>query len=108
MLKKQSVRSREVVKVTFTVPEEELPENIGVETLNLVGEFNDWDETADPLTYRKRDKAYRITVELEPGREYQFRYLINGRHWCNDWEADRYTPNEFGADNCVIVTPEIS
>ncbi|MFW5942390.1 MAG: isoamylase early set domain-containing protein [Chloroflexota bacterium] len=107
MLKKQAVKTRNVVKVTFAIQKEELPEGIVVETLNLVGEFNDWDETADPLTYRKKDKAYRITLELEPGHEYQFRYLINGQHWCNDWKADQYTPNEFGADNCVVVTPEI-
>jgi 1,4-alpha-glucan branching enzyme len=108
MIKKQVVKSRNVVKVTFAIQKEELPEGIDVETVNLVGEFNDWDETANPLTYRKKDKAYRATIELAPGREYQFRYLINGHHWCNDWEADQYTPNEFGTDNCVVVTPEIA
>lgn len=107
MLKKQVVKSRNVVKVTFAIQKEELPEDIEVETLNLVGEFNDWDETADPLALHKKEKAYRTTIELEPGRAYQFRYLINGHHWCNDWEADEYTPNEFGADNCIVVTPEV-
>jgi hypothetical protein len=44
-------------------------------------------------------------LELEPGREYPFRYLVNGEHWCNDWHADAYVPGDFGEDNCVVVTP---
>jgi hypothetical protein len=45
-------------------------------------------------------------LELEPGREYQFRYLINGEHWWNDWNADDYVPGVSGADNCLVVTPD--
>lgn len=108
MLKKQVVKSRNVVKVTFAVQKEELPEGLEVKTLHVVGEFNDWDETADPLAFHRKKKAYRTTLELTPGRSYMFRYLINSQHWCNDWEADEYTPNTFGEDNCVVVAPEIS
>lgn len=42
---------------------------MNVQTIRLVGEFNGWDETAVPMTYRKKDKVYRVVVELEPGRE---------------------------------------
>ena len=87
--------------------QEELPEEMEVETINVVGDFNDWDETAVNLTFNKRTKTYRATVELEPGQKYQFRYLLNDSHWCNDWSADEYIANEFGEDNCVVITPEI-
>ncbi len=107
MLKKKIVKSRQVVKVTFEIPQAELPEGMKVKTIRVVGEFNNWDETAVPMTYRKKEKAFRITIELEPGREYQFRYLLNDGYWCNDWAADKYTANQFGEDNCVVVTPEI-
>jgi len=107
MLTKQIVKSRQVVKVTFEVPQTELPEGLDVSSIHVVGEFNEWDETAAPLKYHKKDKAYRTTIELEPGRIYQFRYLINDDYWCNDWSADEYTPNNFGEDNCVVITPEI-
>ncbi|MFB0537279.1 MAG: isoamylase early set domain-containing protein [Anaerolineae bacterium] len=103
MLKKQHIKSRKVVKVTFEVPEAELPE-AKVESVHLVGEFNDWDLTATPMTRRKGD-IFRVTLELEPGREYQFRYLVNSEHWCNDWHADAYVLGDFGEDNCVVVTP---
>ena len=108
MLKKKIVKSRHVVKVTFEVPQAELPEGMDVNTIRVVGEFNDWDETAVAMTYHKKLKAFRVTIELEPGREYQFRYLLNDGYWCNDWAADKYTANQFGEDNCVVVTPEIN
>ena len=107
MLSKQAVKSRQVVKVTFAVPQAHLPEGMDVTSIYVVGEFNDWDETAVPLKYHKKEQTYRAAVELEPGRTYQFRYLINGDYWCNDWAADEYTPNNLGEDNCVVITPAI-
>ena len=108
MLKKKIVKSRQVVKVTFEIPQSELPEGMKVNTIRVVGEFNNWDETAGSMTFYKKEKAFRVTIELEPGREYQFRYLLNDGYWCNDWAADKYTANQFGEDNCVVVTPQIN
>jgi 1,4-alpha-glucan branching enzyme len=107
MLTKQIVKSRQMVKVTFELPQTELPTDMTVASIYLVGEFNDWDETAVPLKYHKKEQIYRATVELEPEQNYQFRYLINGDYWCNDWAADEYTPNNLGEDNCVVITPAI-
>ena len=46
---------------------------------------------------------FTTTVDLDPGQEYQFRYLIDEEVWENDTGADRYTPNPFGdGDNCVL------
>jgi hypothetical protein len=45
------------------------------------------------------------TLELEAGREYQYRYLLNGNEWHNDWHADRYVSNAYGGDNSVVITP---
>lgn len=78
-----------------------LPEAITAETVCLVGDFNDWDLQAMPM--KKRDNQFSLTIELSPGREYQFRYLVNGKEWYNDWNADRYTPNPFGGDNSVVI-----
>jgi 1,4-alpha-glucan branching enzyme len=102
MLKKRYIKSRQVWKVTFEVPAEQLPEGQRPEQVNLVGEFNNWDTKATPMK-RGKGRAYRAMIELEPGREYQFRYLVDGERWCNDWQADAYVPNQLGADNCVAV-----
>jgi len=104
MLKKQYVKSRQIWKVTFELPEDELSEGLEADSVHLVGEFNDWDTNRTPMKRGKRG-VFRVMVELEPGREVQFRYLVNGEHWCNDWHADAYVPGGLGEDNCVVVTP---
>ena len=53
---------------------------------------------------RLRDGAFTVTLKLETGREYQFRYLISGTIWENDWEADKYAPTAHpGVENSVVV-----
>jgi len=105
MLKKRYIKSRKVWKVTFELPKAELPEGIEVESVHLVGEFNDWGHTATSMK-RSKKGVFRATLELEPGREYLFRYLINGEVWHNEWHADAYVPTGLGDDNCVVVTPK--
>ncbi|MCI0398378.1 MAG: isoamylase early set domain-containing protein [Chloroflexi bacterium] len=94
--------------MTFEIAQGELPETLEVENVYLVGEFNGWNPTATPMKYSPKNKAFRATLALEPGQDYQFRYLVNGQHWCNDWAADRYVANGLGQDNCVVTTPEAS
>jgi hypothetical protein len=103
MLKKQYVKSRKVWKVTFELPETELPETIKAKRVHLVGDFNDWDPTAMPMV--RRQGTFRATIELQPGQETSFRYLVNGEHWYNDRRADAYVPNRFGEDNCIVTAP---
>ena len=48
--------------------------------------------------------VFKATVKLETGKEYQFRYLIDGTTWENDWEADKYVPNTMSfEDNSVVA-----
>lgn len=98
MLKKQYLKSKGRCKVTFYTPPA-----IEAETVYLVGDFNDWDETATPMQMLK-DGRFKATVLLDTENEYQFRYLINKTEWHNDWDADKYVPNPFSGDNSVIVT----
>jgi 1,4-alpha-glucan branching enzyme len=104
MLKKKFLKSKNVVQVTFEVKETELPENIDVKQIHLVGDFNDWEKTATSLDYVKSARAYKTRVKLEPGQEFQFRYLINGANWHNDWQADGYVSNQVDGDNCLVNT----
>ena len=104
MLKKKYIKSRDVSKVTFELPKAEMPEGVDVNSVHLVGDFNEWNQTTMPMK-RVTGGAFRLTVELEPGKSYQFRYLVNGEHWCNDWHADDYVSGGFDVDNCVVLTP---
>ena len=53
MLKKRYIKSRKVCKVTFELSQAELPEGVDADSVHLVGEFNEWDETARPMKRRK-------------------------------------------------------
>ncbi len=90
------------VRVTFTMPNVE-----GAKQFSLVGDFNNWSITQHPLT-QNRDGAWTTALTLESGREYTYRYLVNGEEWHNDWAADRYAPNEFGTDNSIVSLVENS
>ena len=80
-----------------------LLEAIKAEAVHLVGDFNDWNESATPMKKLKSGR-FMVTLELEKGREYQFRYPVNGTEWHNDWHADKYVPNPFRGDNSVVIT----
>ena len=97
MLDKNYLKTRNVCKVTFSLPAAVQGENVF-----LVGDFNEWSETTTPMK-RQKDGSFTVTLELEKGKEYQFRYLVNGSEWHNDWQADRYVPNPFSGDNSVVV-----
>jgi 1,4-alpha-glucan branching enzyme len=96
MLIKQKLESS--VRVTFVLPVEEEAESV-----HLVGDFNDWDTQATPLT-RNRDGEWETKLDLEPGRRYQFRYLVNQQIWHNDPASDGHASNSFGSDNSVVST----
>jgi 1,4-alpha-glucan branching enzyme len=95
MITKTPARSGKV-QVTFW-----MPAGIWANTFHVVGDFNNWSTTATPL--QRCEKGWSVSVELEPGRAYQYRYLVDGK-WFNDWNADDYQPNEHGGDNSVVLT----
>lgn len=98
MIRKEPGPAPDVVRVTF-----ELPPTVWAESVYLVGDFNSWNPTSLPMSRERNEGGWRLTLDLQRGREYQFRYLVNGTEWCNDWDADRYVPNPFGGDNSVVV-----
>lgn len=101
MLKKRKLANGKV-RVTFSMTPLE-----GVGQLFLVGEFNEWNETATPMT-KLEDGTWSVSLTLEDNREYHYRYLADGHTWHNDWQADHYVRNKFGSDNSVVnlVTEE--
>ena len=97
MLRKNYTKNKQRCRVTFKYPN---PEQ--ADSAVLVGEFNDWSLTARPMK-RLKDGSFSVTVFLDAGRAYRFRYVLDGNIWVNDLEADSYAPNEYGEDNSVIL-----
>ena len=86
----------------------ELPPAIWADSVCLVGDFNNWDQVTHPMTRGRDDATWSIVLELDRDREYQFRYLVNGVEWHNDWKADGYAPNPYGGTNSVVSTRDVS
>ena len=97
MITKGPVGKDGLVAVTF-----ELPSTMWAERVNLVGEFNDWDTTATPMTRTRSDANWRATVQLSEGQQYRFRYLVDGKEWLNDWHADDHKENPYGSYDSVV------
>jgi hypothetical protein len=76
-----------------------LPSSVGADVVQLVGDFNGWSRTTPPM--RHEGPWFVAEVDLEPGRSYRYRYLLDGERWENDWAADAYSPNCFGSDDSV-------
>jgi 1,4-alpha-glucan branching enzyme len=101
MIEKQPSVNPGKVLVTFRISQETWADHI-----TLVGDFNDWNETSHPLIRTRSDPDWHITIELDAGRRYQFRYLRDGREWNCDDHADDYVLNPYGDVNCVVDTGE--
>ena len=95
MLTKRNL-GRGKVRVTFTMPKLE-----GVKQLFLVSDFNNWSVAETPLT-RADDETWSVALTLESGRSYEYRYFADNQVWHNDWAADAYATNSFGAENSVV------
>ena len=100
-LKKEFIKGKDLCKVTFSLTPDAA---LGAKTINLAGDFNSWSSTDTPLK-KAKDGSFSVTLELQTDREFQFRYLLDGCRWENDWKADKYIPAPFSnADNSVVVT----
>ncbi|HXY43763.1 MAG TPA: isoamylase early set domain-containing protein [Acidimicrobiales bacterium] len=85
------------VDVIFT-----LPADVHADSVALCGEFNEW--SADNMKLEHDgDGSWKVTVALEPGHSYRYRYLLDGQRWENAWQADGYVPNPYGSDDSVVV-----
>lgn len=94
MIKSRGPRGR--VSVTFTIDP-----GVGAQSAAVCGEWNDWSADADVMR-RDAEGGFSTTVDLEAGRAYRFRYLLDGKRWDNDWAADAYLPNGFSGDDSVV------
>ena len=74
----------------------------GATKITLVGEFNGWDKEAAPMK-KAADGSFSVKEKLEVNKQYQFRYLIDGKTWINDWKADTYVRSELANDDNSVV-----
>lgn len=90
-------------KITFTLPAANI---IGAEGCVLLGEFNDWNIDKGIYLSRQEDGTMTAEVELAPGNDYQYRYLLSNGRWVND-DGEKITSEMHGYPvlNCIVRVP---
>lgn len=91
-------------RIIFKLPAEAVE---GATEALLLGDFNDWSSDNAYLLEEQEDGSFKTVVQLEAGRTYQYRFLLNDGRWVNDYNAQNYVPvSGYYVDNCVITVPE--
>jgi hypothetical protein len=90
-------------KITFLLPAEIVADASGG---LLLGEFNNWNKEQGFSLKKSKDGSMKAIVELETGKSYEYRYLLDGGRWVNDQNASAYTEvYGLGVLNCVVNVP---
>lgn len=97
-IKKKYIESRNSCEVTFRLPSEA---SLGARKVSVVGDFNNWEKEATFLT-KQENGDFTLALELDAGKEYRFRYLIDGQRWENDWHADKYVKSPYDVEDSVV------
>lgn len=96
MLRKAYSSTGRKCRVTF-----ELQPDGNVQTVYVCGDFNGWNEISHPLK-RRKDGSFTMMLWVDAGRQYRFRYLLDGERWVNDQTADGYVANPFGSEDSLL------
>ncbi len=96
MITKSYLKGGDTCRVTFRLKPE-----MEVKKVNLCGDFNDWNPMANPMK-KLKDGDFSITISLKAGGTYSFKYLLDGKHWQSDSQADGYVGNIYGTENSLI------
>ena len=71
-------------------------------SLSLVGEFNDWDATRNPMARVSDDGAWSVTIPLAPGR-YEYQFVVDGTNRITDPTRPQATSDFAGSANSVVT-----
>lgn len=94
-IKKQFIKTKPVVKVTFSVDAKDAG------AAAVVGDFNNWNAEAGALG-KLKNGTFKGVFEVEKDAAYEFRYLIDGAY-ANEPEADSFKWNDYAnAENSVL------
>lgn len=98
MIQRKPRKTSPTVAVTFAVPDPDDPK----QRVSVVGDFNGWDPSVNPLKRKKHGEVRSVTVTLAVGGVYRFRYVTDSGDWFDDETADRFEPNEYGGKDGVL------
>jgi 1,4-alpha-glucan branching enzyme len=91
MADRAPVDTTDGVRFTFANP--------GAKSVAVVGNFNEWSATANPLV--RSGKVWSAVVTLPPG-EYPFMFIVDGK-WIVPTLAEEFVDDGFGSKNGVVI-----
>jgi 1,4-alpha-glucan branching enzyme len=74
----------------------------GAATVAVVGDFNDWDPGASPLSRAQPGGLWVVTIPLLPGR-HRYAFVVDGRRWIPDPGAPRAVGDDFDTPSSVVT-----
>jgi 1,4-alpha-glucan branching enzyme len=101
MISCEPTKRGDQVKVTFA-----LADGLVTGPVAVVGDFNGWNPGANPM--KLKGEARVVSLTLNAGRKYRFRYLQEGGRWLNDPNAHGVERNQFGDEDSVIDLTDTS
>jgi hypothetical protein len=68
----------------------------------LVGDFNNWNEAANPMAHQAKDGSWSADVPLTPGR-HVYAFVVDGKKWLVDPLAPQVPDDGLGPANAVVI-----
>lgn len=90
-------RSELRVTTQFVLDAREAP---AAAQLSVVGDFNDWDVTATPMTLDRG--VWSVSLPMTQGR-HVYAFVVNGKDWIADPRAPRTRDADFGRPSSVVI-----
>lgn len=67
----------------------------------IVGDFNNWSPTADPMVDENGDGQWTLYYNLPPG-VYEYKFVVNGTEWTSDPSNPETVEDGFSGENSVV------
>ena len=67
----------------------------------IAGDFNQWDLQRNQLEDYDGDGVRTATLKLPPGR-YEYMFVLDGKEWLPDPNANRFVKDGFGGKNAIL------
>jgi hypothetical protein len=71
-------------------------------SVNLVGDFNDWDPHRFAMKDTTGEGNWQIAIRLKKGQVYTYNFLMDGQQWIADPNSLRQVDDGFGGKNSVL------
>jgi len=75
--------------------------NPNAKRVNLVGDFNDWSTSADPMSDENGDGEFTLFYPLGVGT-YAYKFLVDGKNWVSDPANPSSEPDGFNGRNSIV------